>query len=260
MFVDSHCHLDFFIEDKRVKEVVKAALKANVTTLQTICTDFSELPALRGFAETYEHVFFSVGVHPHEAKTIAHLTKEEIKAELKKHLSHPKALGLGETGLDYYYNQSPQEAQENSFRAHIEVSQETGIPLIIHTRDAEEDTLRILEEYGQHRGVIHCFTGTQHLADETMKMGFDISFSGIVTFKNATSIQETCKTIPLERLLIETDAPFLAPAPKRGQKNEPMNVVHVAEKVAELKETPIEEVAKVTSQNFFRVFNKASPC
>ncbi len=258
MYVDSHCHLDLISEHQPVEEAIQNAKEAGVSVLQTISTDFTETPQLRAYAEKYPHVFFSVGVHPHEASTVAHYSVGEIKEELRDFLSHPKAIGLGETGLDFYYNNSTPEEQERSFRAHIEVSLETGIPLIIHTRDAEEKTIEILKSYdAQFRGVIHCFSGTQWLADESMKLGFDISFSGIVTFKKAPELQEVCRNVPLNRILIETDAPFLAPVPKRGRKNEPAFVAYVAEKVAELKDESLAKVAKVTTENFFRVFNKA---
>ena len=256
MLVDSHCHLDYLEKDEDLDEVVARARRAGVGTLLTICTKLSEFQRVRAIAERFEGVFCSVGVHPHEAAEEG----VEESSQLVELAGHPKVVGLGETGLDFYYEHSPRAAQETSFRAHIAAARATGLPVIVHSRDADEDTLRILQEehaQGPYGAVIHCFTAGPELAHAALDLGFYISLAGIVTFKKAEALCETVRQVPLERLLVETDAPYLAPVPKRGKRNEPAFVVHTAEKLAELKGVTADELARATTGNFHRLFAKA---
>ena len=256
MLVDSHCHLDYLAEEEALDEVVARARRAGVGTLLTISTKLSTFEAVRAIAERFEGVYCSVGVHPHEAQV------EGVRdpAQLVELAGHPKVVGLGETGLDFYYEHSPRAAQEASFRAHIAAARETGLPLIVHSRDADDDTIRVLrEEHAQapFAGVIHCFTAGPGLARAALELGFYISLAGVVTFKKAEALRETVRQVPLDRLLVETDAPYLAPVPKRGKRNEPAFVVHTADRLAEIKGIAAEELARVTTGNFHRLFAKA---
>ncbi len=256
MLVDSHCHLDYLQRDGRdLNEVVAAAARAGVGTLVTICTKVTEFDTILGIAEAHENVWCSVGIHPHEAESEPEVTAERL-IELA---AHPKVVGIGETGLDYFYEHSPRDAQQKSFRAHITASRETGLPLIVHTRDADEDTIAILEDEmgkGAYPGVIHCFSSSQWLAERSVEMGMAISISGILTFKKAEELRDAVAGVPVENLLVETDAPYLAPVPKRGKQNEPAFVVHTAERLAELKGLSGAELARATTDNFFRLFSK----
>ncbi len=256
MLVDSHCHLNYpgLIED--LPGVLSRAEEAGVGTMVCICSRLSEFEDIKAIAEAHPQVWCSVGVHPHDSG-------KEPPAGLDQLLDrarHPKVVGIGETGLDFYYDQSPRDIQQENFRTHIRASRETGLPLIVHTRDADDRTVEILvEEYrqGAFPGLIHCFTAGPQLADAVMEMGFYISLSGILTFKNASELRETVKRVPSERLLVETDAPFLAPIPMRGKRNEPAFVAHTAKFAAELFEMTPEKLAETTSDNFFRLFTKA---
>ncbi len=253
--VDSHCHLDFpsLAEDR--DGVLGRATKAGVKLLVTICTRVSGFDTVLAIAEAYDNVFCSVGTHPHNAAEEPDVTPEE----LIRLAAHPKVVGIGEAGLDYHYDNSPRKTQADSFRVHIAAARETGLPLIIHSRDAEEDTAAILEEEmgkGAFTPLLHCFTSGPKLAERGLTLGAYISFSGILTFKNAADIQSVAQTAPADRLLVETDAPYLAPVPHRGKPNEPAYVVHTAKKLAELRCTSENEIAKVTSENFFRLFSK----
>ena len=255
MLVDSHCHLDFpdFAPDRA--DVLARARNAGVGVMVTIGTRLSKFAEVRAIAESDPALYCSVGVHPHEAE------KEGVgdPSRLLDAAKHLKVVGIGETGLDYFYKHSAPEAQARSFRAHIAAARESGLPLIVHARDADVDTIRILAD--EHRagafpGVIHCFTASRELADHAVALGLYISFSGILTFKNARDIQETAKALPLERILVETDAPYLAPMPNRGKRNEPAYVAHTAAFLAKLRgETP-ERIASATTDNFFRLFRK----
>ena len=255
MLVDSHCHLDFpdFAPDRA--DVLARARNAGVGVMVTIGTRLSKFAEVRALAESDPALYCSVGVHPHEAE------KEGVgdPAPLLNAAQHPKVVGIGETGLDYFYKHSAPEAQARSFRAHIAAARESGLPLIVHARDADVDTIRILAD--EHRagafpGVIHCFTASRDLADHAVALGLYISFSGIVTFKNARDIQETAKALPLERILVETDAPYLAPVPNRGKRNEPAYVAHTASFLAKLRGETAERIADATTENFFRLFRK----
>lgn len=257
MLVDSHCHLDYLErEGQDLEEVVGRAKRAGVGKLLTISTKLSEFDKVHAIAKRFTEVDCSVGVHPHEAGEEGQETPERL-IELA---AAPEVIGIGETGLDYYYEHSPREAQQRSFRAHIEAARETGLPLIVHARDADEDTIAILQDEhakGAFPGVIHCFTAGPALAEAALEIGFSISLAGIVTFKNAEDLRETVRRVPLERLLIETDSPYLAPVPKRGKPNEPAYVAFTAEKMAEIKETTVEDLGARTTENFFKLFSKA---
>ncbi|MEQ9198624.1 MAG: TatD family hydrolase, partial [Rhodospirillales bacterium] len=234
MLVDSHCHLDFpdFAED--FDGVLSRAAAADIETILTICTHVTKFGQIRAIAEAHGHIWCSVGIHPHEAESEPPVSG----AELAKLSAHPKCIGIGETGLDYFYEHSPKAEQQRNFRAHIEASQDTGLPLIVHARDADDDTINILSEAMSKRafpGVIHCFTAGPELARVAVELGLYISISGIVTFKKAEELRSTIADIPLDRLLVETDAPYLAPMPNRGKRNEPSFVRHTAAKVADVK-------------------------
>jgi TatD DNase family protein len=259
MLIDSHCHLDYLERDGRdLDEVVAAAARAGVEQLVTICTKVTEFERVRTIAERFENVTCTVGIHPHEAGTEPETTTEQLVAWAQ----HPKVVGIGETGLDYFYEHSPREAQQKAFRAHIRAARETGLPLIVHTRDADEDTIAILREEheadGPFPGIIHCFSSSKWLGEEAVKLGFYISISGIVTFKSAQDLRDAVKALPIERLLVETDSPYLAPVPKRGKQNEPAFVVHTADALADMMGVTSAELAEVTTRNFHQIFAKAS--
>ncbi len=256
MLVDSHCHLDYLETDQDLEDVVRRAALAGVGKIVTICTKVSEAERVRRIANRFENVYCSVGVHPHEAEPEGEVTA----AQLAVLADHPDVVGIGETGLDYYYEHSSREKQQSSFRRHIAAAQETGLPLIVHTRDADEDTMAILEDAFADKpltGVIHCFTASRSLADRALALGFYISLSGIVTFKSARDIQTTAQAVPADRLLVETDAPYLAPVPHRGKTNEPAFVRHVSDFVADLRGVSREDFARQTTANFHRLFAKA---
>jgi TatD DNase family protein len=258
MLVDSHCHLDFpeFADD--LDGVVGRARAMGVGVCVSIGTELSRFPGVRAVAERFDNVWCSVGVHPHES------AKEPLGGaqSLIEAAAHPKVVAIGETGLDYYYEHSPREPQRANFRAHVAAARATGLPLIVHTRDADDDTIEILRdemEQGAFTGLIHCFTGTKRLADAALEMGLFISVSGIATFKNSTALRDVLKDVPLDRLLVETDAPYLAPVPHRGRTNEPSFVVHTATMLAELKGVSPAELADATTRNFFSLFRKVTP-
>ncbi len=253
--VDSHCHLDFPDFEGKQAEIVQQAEALDVRYMQTICTHMSKFPQVLKVAEGFGNMGCSVGIHPHEVQD-----EKTSVDELVRLAQHPKVIGVGETGLDYFYEHSPREQQQESFRIHIQAARELGLPVIVHTRDADEDTIRILQDEmqrGVFKGVIHCFSSSLELAQKSMEMGLYISISGIVTFKKAVELQEHVKEIPLEKMLVETDSPFLAPIPFRGKTNQPGYTRYVAQKVAELKDEPLEDVAKITTENFFSLFDKA---
>ena len=253
--VDSHCHLDFPDYAGNVDAVVARAEAAGVGVCLSIGTELKRFPDVRAVAEKFPHVWCSVGVHPHESEK--ELLDDE--AALVAEAAHPKVAAIGETGLDYYYEHSPRAPQQKNFRSHIAAARKLGLPVIVHTRDADDDTIAILEDEmgkGAFTGVIHCFTGTQRLADASLALGLYISVSGIATFKNSGALRDVIKSVPLEKLLVETDAPFLAPVPHRGKTNEPAFVVHTAKMLAELKGVSEEDLAAITTDNFFRLFSK----
>jgi TatD DNase family protein len=257
VLIDSHCHLNYPGLAERQDEVLANARAAGVGGFLNISTRQREWDEVIGAAERNEDVWASVGVHPHEADAHPDLGA----AALVEASAHPRVVAIGECGLDYYYDKSDRAAQRERFAAHIEAARTTGLPLIIHTRDAEDDTAAMLTEAtreGGVGGVLHCFTGSAKLASTALDLGFYISLSGIVTFKNARDLQDVAKTIPQERLLVETDSPFLAPVPHRGKTGEPAFVADTAAFVADLRGEPIEALADATTTNFFRLFAKAA--
>lgn len=258
-FVDSHCHLNFDEFSQEVDTIVRRAKEQKINTLLTICTKKEEIKPLQEIADTYENVFCTVGIHPHEAEeTLKNISLVELSKDLKEGTQHAKVVGIGEAGLDFYYEHSPRLLQQEMFEAHIDVATAVDLPLSIHTREAEKETINLLKKSaGKAKGVIHCFTGSQWLAEEALALGFYISISGIVTFAKAEELRNVVRTIPLNRLLVETDAPFLAPIPHRGKRNEPAMLIHTAEKVAELKAVSLGEFAQITTDNFFQLFSKA---
>ena len=256
MFIDSHCHLDFPDFAERLPEVFHLMQENQVSHALCISVDLDAFPAVLAVAESRDNLYASVGVHPdHEDCT------EPTVAGLVELAAHPKVVAIGETGMDYYRTPGPLEWQRERFRVHIRAAREADKPLVIHTRAASEDTLRIMAEEKAYEagGVMHCFTESLGVAKAAMDMGFYISFSGIVTFKNAKELKEVARAVPLERMLIETDAPYLAPMPHRGRTNEPGFVRHVAEEIARIKEVSVAEVGTVTSRNFFDLFKAAHP-
>lgn len=256
MFIDTHCHLNFpeFKED--LPDTLDRAKKAGVDTVLTVNTKLKEARDLQEIADKYPRVFCSVGVHPHEAET--YLTADLLD-HLRELTHHPKVVALGETGLDYHYNHSPLQKQIDSFRTHLQLGTELDLPVIVHTREADQDTLTCLDDFPQSRGVLHCFTGTLDMAKAGLDRGYLISFSGIITFKNSSELRDVVSYVPLDRMMVETDAPFLAPIPHRGKRNEPAFTRYTAEKIAEIKGVSLEEVGHHTSQNFYTLFNRAYP-
>ncbi len=257
MLIDSHCHLEYkgLVEDQQ--GVLRRAREAGVSAFLNISTRHSEWDQVVGTAERESDVFASVGIHPHEADE-----HENLGADiLRKATDNPRVIAIGETGLDYYYDKSDRKVQQDLFRMHIGVARETGLPVIIHTRDAEADTLAILEDElgkGAFPALIHCFTASQDFGSKVLDLGLTISLSGIVTFKNAKDLQEVAKTVPADRLLVETDSPFLAPVPHRGKSCEPAFVANTAQFVADLRGEEFAQLAETTSANFFKLFSKAA--
>lgn len=258
MYIDSHCHINFPELAARLSEIFDKMRKNQVSHALCVSVNLPEFPQVLALAEHYPNVYASVGVHPDYEDT-----PEPSLEQLVALADHPRIVAIGETGLDYYRLQGDLEWQRERFRVHIRASRQTGKPLIIHTRSASEDTIRLLQEEGASpqaggvAGVMHCFTESQEVADAAMALGFYISFSGIVTFKSAKALQEVARNIPLERMLIETDSPYLAPVPYRGKTNEPALVRHVAEFIADLRGISVEQVARQTSENFFQLFKMA---
>jgi len=258
MLVDSHCHLNYPGLAEDLPQVLDRAAAAGVSHMLCICSRIGEFDAIRAIAEAHDHIYCSVGVHPHHAADEAMATPETL-IRLGR---HPKVIGIGETGLDYHYENSPRAAQKQSFRAHIGAARETGLPVIVHSRDADADTAEMLAEesaVGAFPGVIHCFTADREVAEMALACGLYISVSGIMTFKGARALRGIIADLPLDRLLVETDAPFLAPVPKRGRRNEPGFVCHIADSLAELLNLDPAEVAAATTRNFFALFTKARP-
>ncbi len=255
MLIDSHCHLDFPDFASELEAVVARASAAGIARMVTISTRVHRHADVLAIAERFADVFCSIGTHPHYADQEADVTAAELVARTR----HPKVVAIGEAGLDYHYDNSPREAQERGFRTHIRAARETGLPLVIHTREADADTARILEEAtGQDAfpAVLHCFTGGRDLARHAVALGLFISFTGILTFKNSAALRAIAAELPADRILIETDAPYLAPGRFRGKRNEPAYVVEVAKVLAECRGVSFDEIARQTSENFFRLFRK----
>ncbi|WEN42204.1 putative metal-dependent hydrolase YcfH [Thauera sp. GDN1] len=251
MFVDSHCHLDFPDLAAREDEILATMAANDVGTALCIGVKLEDFPRVLGLAERHAHLWATVGVHPDNDGV-----EEPDVARLVALADHPKVVAIGETGLDYYWQKDAPEWQRARFRTHIRAARETGKPLVIHNRGAAHDTLRLMREEraGEAGGVMHCFTESWDVAEAALEQGFYISFSGIVTFRNAKDLKEVARRVPLERLLIETDSPYLAPVPHRGRTNEPGWVVHVAEEIARLRELPLAAIEQATTDNFFRLF------
>jgi TatD DNase family protein len=264
MWIDSHCHLNH----EKIKpigspaDIVRMAKEGGVEGMLTICCRIAdEFPEVLSIAREHESVWCTVGTHPHDAGKDAEqaVTFEELVRIAR---SDPKIIGIGESGLDYFYDKSPRDLQEISFRKHIRACIETGLPLIVHARDADEDIIRILKEEGAGqgclKGVMHCFSSGRKMAEEALDIGFYISFSGILTFKAADELRSIARDVPMDRLLVETDAPYLAPVPKRGETNQPAYVAHTGAVLAGVKNVPVDEMAVVTKANFFRLFERVN--
>jgi TatD DNase family protein len=258
MLVDSHCHLDFPQFAAELDAIVGRARAAGVDRMVTISTRMANFPALCAIAARFDDVDCSVGTHPHHAAKEPDVTVADLVAATK----HPKVVAIGEAGLDYHYDNSPREAQERGFRTHIAAARETGLPLVIHAREADDDIARILEEEsarGRFPFVLHCFTGGADLAKRGIALGGYVSFSGILTFKASEDLRKIAAALPEDRILVETDAPFLAPQPYRGKRNEPAYVAETARVLAETRGVTAAAIAKITSANFFRLFSKVRP-
>jgi TatD DNase family protein len=255
MLVDSHCHLDFSDFASELDSVVRRAREAGVGRMVTISTRVRRHDQVRAIAERFDDVFCSVGTHPHHA----HEELEIGKDELLKYTAHPKVVAIGEAGLDYHYDNSPRDAQEHGFRAHIAAARQSGLPLVIHSRNADDDMTRILEEEsgkGAFPAVLHCFTGGRDLAMRAIALGHYVSFTGILTFKASQALRDIAADLPADRILVETDAPYLAPGPYRGKRNEPAYVVETAKVLAETRGVGFDAIARQTTDNFFRLFAK----
>lgn len=257
-FIDTHAHLDYPHLAEQIDDVLARAQAADIKTIITIGVKLSTADQPKALADAYENVWCSVGIHPHEAEN------EPLSCDvdaIREAADHPKVVAIGEAGLDYFYDNAPRQRQADSLRAQITVARELDVPIIIHARDADDDMAAILEdEYqkGAYRGVLHCFSSGAELARRALAIGFYVSFSGIVTFKSASEIQEVAKSVPLDRILVETDAPFLAPVPMRSKKNEPAFARHTAEFLAELRGVTVERLAEQTTDNALRLFSKLS--
>lgn len=263
MLIDSHCHLNYEYLPKTQEQIIQEARDAGVGAMITVAAELEVIPKLEALSESYPFIYHSAGVHPHEAHSIG-TTSEEITRSLdilKKAAQHPKCCAIGEIGLDYYYDHSPREIQKTVFNLQLELAIQTQLPVIIHSRDAENDLLKSLQSYakklpsGKPPGVIHCFSGTRSFGEACIDLGFFISFSGILTFKNAEELRESARAFPLDRLLVETDSPYLAPIPFRGKKCEPSMVKWTAKKLAEIKGLSFEEIAQVTTVNAKTLFH-----
>jgi TatD DNase family protein len=257
MLVDSHCHLDFPDFAAELDAVVSRARAVDIGRMVTICTRVRKHPQVLAIAERFDDVYCSVGTHPHYAHEELDIGSDQLIAIAQ----HPKVVAIGEAGLDYHYDNSPRDAQEQGFRAHIAAARQTGLPLVIHSREADDDMARILEEEsakGAFPAVLHCFTGGRDLAMRAVALGHYVSFTGILTFKNSADLRAIAAAIPAERVLVETDSPYLAPLPYRGKRCEPSYVVETAKVLAETRGVTADAVAAQTSENFFRLFSKVA--
>lgn len=255
MLVDHHCHLDFPQFEATRGDIIARAHAAGVGVMVTICTRIRQLDTLLEISQAHPSVFCSVGTHPHYADEELDISTSDIVALAQ----HPRVVAIGEAGLDYHYQKSSKEGQAMGFRRHIDAARETGLPLEIHARDADTDTIRILEEAnreGPFPAILHCYTGGAELARRAVDLGLYVSFTGVVTFNKSDALREIAKEVPLERMLVETDAPYLAPMPFRGKMNEPAYVVHTAARLAELKDMEADTFANAMTDNFFRLFTK----
>ena len=255
MLVDSHCHLDDERLYPTVNSVLQRADAAGIKVLQTICTERKDFPVITALADMYPNVYCSFGIHPHHADEDV-VTEEEILTAAQ----HPKVIGIGETGLDYFYENAPKAEQIESFKKHIRAARTLDLPVIIHTRDADDDTMAIMDEMreeGPYKALFHCFSSSPKIAEYGVKHGVFFSASGIITFKKSEELREVFKTIPEELLLVETDAPYLAPEPLRGKTCEPAYTLHTAQRLADIRGVTLDHLAEVTTNNFFKLFSKA---
>lgn len=255
MLVDSHCHLDFPDFDGEHEALIERASEAGVKLMVTICTRVRKFPQVLAVAEAHEPVYCSVGTHPHNAGDEDGIPASEIIALA----AHPKVVAIGEAGLDYFYDKAPRDAQARGLRTHITAARETGLPLVIHSRDADDDMTAILREEmgkGPFKAVLHCFSSGRELAMAGIELGLYVSFSGILTFKRSEELRAIARDVPIDRLLVETDAPYLAPQPRRGKRNEPAYTAMTAAVLAEVHGVSAEEMARQTTENFFRLFSK----
>ena len=253
MLVDTHCHLDMLGDGQEVEAIILRAREASLIFMVTIGTDFASSEKSCELTRQYSDVFATVGIHPHEVKTIGSEIFDQFRDLID---GYPKVRGIGETGLDFYYDHSPRETQKAAFVDHIRLAQERALPLVIHSRNAPKETIDILKKEKAEKvgGIIHCFTENLEMALAAIELNFLISFSGIITFNNSSSLREVVSQIPLDKILIETDSPFLSPVPFRGKKNEPMRVMHVAEKIAEIKKVPLEKIMSQTTENAKKIY------
>ncbi|MDC0032069.1 TatD family hydrolase [Pelagibacteraceae bacterium] len=254
MIVDSHCHLAYKGNFENIDNIIQKAKDVNVKKFLNISTNFSEFKDIIEISKKYEEIYYTLGIHPHESEQ----TKSAIIDKIKQNVNDPKMLAIGETGLDFYYNHSKKTSQINSLQMHIDASQETGLPLIIHMRDAESEMIDIFNTKMKEKeftGVIHCFTGSLNFAKKMIDLGFYISASGIITFKKSQVLRDTFKALPLNKILVETDTPFLAPEPNRGKTNEPSYIIHTVKKLAEIYEISYANMCGITSNNFSILFN-----
>lgn len=257
MLVDSHCHLTYEDFEEDFDDMIMRAKENGVTTMLNAGNNIGEIAAQLELSEKYPFIYTAVGVHPHNASEYKNIKAEDFI----KQAEHKKIVAIGECGLDYYYDYSPKDVQIKVFKEQIKAAQETGLPLIIHTRDADDDTISVLDEMYKQKpfiGELHCFSSGKALADYALSIGFYLSASGIITFNKSGDLREIFAEIPEDRLLIETDSPFLAPVPMRGRRNEPAFVLHTAEKLAQIRGLSLDKLAEITSDNFFRLFRKAS--
>ena len=255
MLIDSHCHLDFPDFENERDQLIKRANESGVNLMVTISTKVRKFESIKAITETYENVYCSVGTHPHYADQEPEITVDD----LTKFAEHEKTVAIGEAGLDFFRNNSPREYQESGFRTHIAAARETGLPLVIHARNADDAMISILEEEmnkGEFKAVLHCFSSGRDLAICGINLGLYVSFSGILTFNKSDELRTIAKELPADRLLVETDAPYLAPTPHRGTRNEPAYVVETAKILAATRETSLEEIANQTTENFYRLFSK----
>ena len=255
MIIDSHCHLDYSILFDQLDDVVKRAELNLVKYFLTICTTLESFEKIKFIVEKYKNVYGTFGIHPHETKDFTHVNSKFILKSKKK---YKKIIGIGETGLDYYYNHSDKNIQKRSFIEHIKAASALNIPVIVHSRNAETDTYEILKSEKKNsdlKVLIHCFTGSKNFAKKLIDINCYISVSGIITFKNSTELSDTVSSIPIEKLLVETDSPYLSPSPYRGKSNEPSYIVHTVDKLSEIKNLPKEVIMEKTSDNFFQIFN-----
>lgn len=254
--IDSHCHLDYLERDGiDIDTVIHDAGEHNVKRMVTIGTNLSRMPMVKNIAHRYDNVYYSAGIHPHEADAHADLNE----SMLTEYANDTKCVGIGESGLDYYYKKSSPNTQKSLFNLHIDIARNYDMPIIIHTRDAEQDTIAILQQQyakAPFNAIMHCFTGSEYLAKAALELGFYISLSGIVTFKSAIDLQNTAKIIPHDKLLVETDSPYLAPVPFRGKSNQPAYTYHVAEYLSNLLDMPLDIITNITQQNTLRIFNR----